>query len=187
MGFQASNCDFDSGACLERECDDNADCSGGFECESFKCVPIDDIVCEPSSITCAAGGHGLRQCSAESPDFWNNLWPRAQELDLARPLYYGLRYVAAFMGTPIPQTLIDRVATAGPTGIFRTLMDALFLRALRPAHATCSDRLTPIARWLLYVRAHWLRMPMHLLVWHLGHKALRRQPEQPEPVADPPA
>ena len=129
----------------------------------------------------------LRQCSAESPDFWNNLWPRAQELDLARPLYYGLRYVAAFMGTPIPQTLIDRVATAGPAGIFRTLMDALFLRALRPAHATCSDRLTPIARWLLYVRAHWLRMPMHLLVWHLGHKALRRQPEQPEPVADPPA
>ena len=35
----------------------------------------------------------------------------------------------------------------------------------------CSRRY-PVA--LLYVRAHWLRMPPLLLAWHLGVKALRR-------------
>jgi hypothetical protein len=54
------------------------------------------------------------------------------------------------------------------------LMDALYLRALRPAHHLADDRFTPLARWLLYVRGHWLRMPPHLLAWHLGRKSVRR-------------
>ena len=128
----------------------------------------------------------LRQYGAETPDFWPSLLPRARELDLERPLYYGLRYAMAFMCTPVPQLVIDTVASAGPPDIARTFMDALFLRALQPAHASCADSLTPLARWLLFVRSHWLRMPLPLLVWHLGRKALRRPPEQSEPVAELP-
>jgi hypothetical protein len=56
----------------------------------------------------------------------------------------------------------------------RPVMDALFDRALMPDHSTCSDRFTPTARWLLYVRAHYLRMPLRLLVPHLVRKAWRR-------------
>ena len=51
------------------------------------------------------------------------------------------------------------------------LMDALFLRALRPTHASTSDGWTPLARWLLYVRGHWMRMPPKLLILHLARKA----------------
>ncbi len=51
------------------------------------------------------------------------------------------------------------------------LMDALFLRALLPDHPSCSDRLSGIARKLLYVRANRLRMPPLLLAQHLFHKA----------------
>jgi len=51
------------------------------------------------------------------------------------------------------------------------LMDAVFARALAPDHASCADRFTPAARLTAYVRAHWLRMPMHLLIPHLAHKA----------------
>jgi hypothetical protein len=53
-------------------------------------------------------------------------------------------------------------------------MDLLFVRALRPNHSTCSDASTRLARWLLYVRGHWLRMPFPLLVYHLTRKALIR-------------
>lgn len=127
----------------------------------------------------------LRQFDAESAGFWEALAPRAQELDLERPLYYGLRYVSAFMGTQVPPAAFDAVTSAGPTGVARAWMDALFRRALQPAHASCADALTPAARWLLYVRSHWLRMPPHLLAWHLGHKALRRSPEHPEAAVDP--
>ena len=33
-----------------------------------------------------------------------------------------------------------------------------------------------LARWLLYVRSHWLRMPPLLLARHLLRKSLRRGP-----------
>ncbi len=127
----------------------------------------------------------LRQFGTDSPGFWEALWPRAQELDLERPRYNGQRYVSRFMGTPIPEHVLTAVAAAGPGGVARVWMDSLFMRALRPAHASCSDALTPVARWLLYIRAHWLRMPPHLLAWHLIHKALRKPPEQPAEAVDP--
>jgi hypothetical protein len=50
------------------------------------------------------------------------------------------------------------------------LMDALYLRALRPDHPLAADTWTPLARWLLYLRSHWIRMPAHLLCWHLTRK-----------------
>lgn len=36
------------------------------------------------------------------------------------------------------------------------------------------------ALWLLYVRAHWLRMPPHLLTVHLTRKAWRSVFPEPE-------
>ncbi|MDO9386562.1 MAG: hypothetical protein Q7T65_07645 [Thiobacillus sp.] len=41
---------------------------------------------------------------------------------------------------------------------------------LAPDHASCADAFTPAARLATFVRAHWLRMPAHL-VPHLFHKA----------------
>jgi hypothetical protein len=42
---------------------------------------------------------------------------------------------------------------------------------LAPDHASCADAFTPAARLAAFVRAHWLRMPPHLLIPHLFHKA----------------
>jgi len=107
--------------------------------------------------------------------FWERLVPRATELELSRPLFYGLRYAAMLLGTAVPAA-VTRALTVAPggrrDGWMLQFMDWLFLRALRPPHATCSDRWTPLARWLLYIRGHWLRMPPHLLLVHLGRKWL---------------
>lgn len=128
----------------------------------------------------------LREFGAGSAAFWPALLPRARELDLTRPLYYAVRYVKAFMDTPMPAIVLDSIASLGPKGMARVWMDALFLRALRPAHASCDDVFTPVARWLLYIRSHWLRMPFHLLTYHLMRKALIRPqvPEEEKSIAD---
>jgi hypothetical protein len=108
------------------------------------------------------------------PGFWEELPRRAAELDLARPLYYGLRYASRFLGTPVPSRA-HRLADAGrPPRLAGHLMDALYDRALRPVAASDAGTLTPLYRHALYVRAHWLRMPPLLLAWHLGVKAFRR-------------
>ena len=67
-----------------------------------------------------------------------------------------------------------------PSAALSLLIDALFSRALMPDHASCDDKFTPLARWLLYIRSHYLRMPLHLLIPHLLRKAIKkRQAEKP--------
>lgn len=129
----------------------------------------------------------LRHFGAQ-PGFWDRLVPRAVEVGLARPLYYALRYTKLKLGTPVPDGVAAAAAAAaGPAGPLRVLMDALFVRALRPKHPSCSGAATRLARWLLYVRGHWLRMPVPLLLYHLTRKAVVRpddaEPRGPKPQA----
>jgi len=109
--------------------------------------------------------------------FWPDLVARAHALDLARPLYYGLRYAQHFLATPVPPEALHAAEAGRPAQWLQRAMDALFTRALQPDHPDSADRLTPLARQLLYVRAHWLRMPPLLLARHLTVKALRRDAE----------
>ena len=108
------------------------------------------------------------------PGFWEALLARSQELDLARPLYYALRYAKRLLDAPVPEAVLRASERTGPPTLLRALMDTLFLRALQPAHPSAADFLTPLARTSLYVRAHWLRMPPALLALHLTVKAFRR-------------
>ena len=109
--------------------------------------------------------------------FWDTLPARAVELQLARPLFYALRYCAALLHTAVPPAVLAASAAAAPNRALLALMDALFLRGLQPAHASADDGLSAMARGMLYVRGNWLRMPPLLLTRHLFHKAfLSRAP-----------
>lgn len=109
------------------------------------------------------------------PGFWDGLPARAVEMDLARPLFYALRYAAAVLGTPVPAGVTAALAPYGP-GLLLGLMDGLFLRALMPLHASCAGPLTGLAHSLLYIRGNWLRMPPLMLARHLFHKAFISPP-----------
>ncbi len=132
--------------------------------------------------------HGLRDLSdldlllrdfGAAASFWPALVERARELDLSRPLYYGLRHVRQAFGTPVPDSTLAAVDALGPRWPVNRWMDGLLQRALRPPHPTAADPLTAPALFLLYVRAHWLRMPPHLLVRHLAIKSWRRSRGEP--------
>jgi len=123
-----------------------------------------------------------RDFAASDPGFWPALAARAAELDLSRPLHYGLRYAGRFLHTPVPIEVTRSLAAAGPGPVMRPLMDALFDRGLAPHHASCDDSFSGAARWLLYVRSHYLRMPLRLLLPHLARKAWKRRFPAPEPA-----
>ena len=113
----------------------------------------------------------LRQLG-HAASFWDELLARSRELDLVRPLHYGLRYTHKLLGTPVPQPTLDAAALAGPGRFVSAISDSLWAQALRPRHASAADRWTPIALFALYVRAHWLKMPPWLFARHLTVKAL---------------
>ncbi len=117
------------------------------------------------------------------PEFWPRLVERAGELDLRRPLFYALRYSRKLLGTPVPDGIADDGRLAPPGRALRAAMDPLFDRALRPDHGSCRDGLTGLALWLLYIRAHWLLMPVRILIPHLLRKAVMRLRTEDKPPA----
>ncbi len=119
--------------------------------------------------------HELFLIYGDDESFWMQLIERAKELELTRPLYYALRYTQRFLKTPIPKHRMQQVAAEGPNQLVLSLMDALYKRALVPVHSSCDIYLTGLARWLLYIRGHYLRMPLYLLIPHLVRKAVIKE------------
>lgn len=103
-----------------------------------------------------------------------SLVERSLQLGLARPVYYALRYLNVILKTPDLDAALQAFNLANCTPGYLKLMDMLFLRALMPDHLSCNDRWTGLARWFLYVRSHWLKMPWYLLLPHLTRKAWMR-------------
>jgi hypothetical protein len=138
--------------------------------------------------------HGLRDLLdlndlllhfGESPLFWDTLFARSQELGLDTPLFHALHHVGRLFGMSCPSDLKHKLESIRPGWPYEKLMDALLVLALRPNHPSCDRRFSKLARWLLYVRSHYLRMPMHQVVPHLIRKAWMRQfPEKRDAMAN---
>ena len=111
----------------------------------------------------------IRQFAA-APRFGDELAARAAALDLERPLYYALRFAAQLIGTPIPEASARAVRHAAPPAPVRSAMDRLFAATVQPAPPLDPPGRVRLARAVLTVRYHWLRMPPSLLVRHLAHK-----------------
>lgn len=121
--------------------------------------------------------HQLFQHFGTEPGFWESLPKRAEALQLARPLYYALRYCRRLLETPIPAEVLDYAERSwAPPLPVRWLMDRLVTRVLTPRLP--EERDPAISAWLLYVRSHWLRMPPWLLASHLSRKGWRRMRER---------
>lgn len=107
----------------------------------------------------------------QTPDFWEKIVDRAGEVGVGRPLFYAIRYAKRLLGTPVPTSVVERCARFGPSAPVLRLMDWCYLRALQPDHASCRLPGSRLARSALFLRAHWIRMPLPILVYHLSRKS----------------
>lgn len=104
--------------------------------------------------------------------FWADLVARSVELGLQLQLYYAVRYASMLFDTPVPPDFQLQLERFSPSGMVQRMMDYCYLRALNPNHATCRIAGDSLARWSLLARSHWIKMPIHLLGYHFGVKAL---------------
>ncbi len=116
----------------------------------------------------------LREGSQKIPNFWQELMARAELLELSRPLYYGLRYCKLLLGTPIALEDCElRSYKIAPPALTRLIMDKLLLKAMTPNYIGNKPRLLGLTQFILFVRSHYLRMPLKLLIPHLLRKAIK--------------
>ena len=118
--------------------------------------------------------HDLLSHYGQESGFWAELAPRARELGFERPLFYGLQHAQRIFATPVPQEVLRQIESAAPIWPIRKLMEHLIPLALLPGHPDHRSHRATLGRWLIYIRAHWLRMPPGMLTKHLLHKAWLR-------------
>lgn len=116
----------------------------------------------------------LRDFPDRDPRFWDNLAIRADRLQLSGSLFHCLSYTNQVFGTPLPEKILHDTGSKSRM-LRKPMMDFLYLRVFRPDHPESKLPLTGLARFLLYVRAHYLRMPLYLLLPHLARKAWKRR------------
>ena len=112
--------------------------------------------------------HELCLQFSQREDFWSELVPRARELGLQRPLYYALSHLDLLLNTPIPADVLADSDKDRPNFITRWLMLRLIQRLIAPKNVENME--APFAEWLLFIRSHWLRMPLPMLIKHLSYK-----------------
>jgi hypothetical protein len=84
----------------------------------------------------------------------------------------------------LPRSLLDNLDGYRRAHPALGLLVPLMARGVQPPHRSAEGGMTGLARWLLYVRGHYQRMPLRLLIPHLVRKAvMARLPEPAEEKA----
>ena len=127
----------------------------------------------------------LLNAFGEDAGFWLTLLQRAKQLGVEVPLYYALTHVRRILGLEPPVDWNGQIEPLGPGLLRRRLMHRALCLSLRPDHPSCDVPFGRWARWCLYVRSHYLRMPWYQIGPHLARKAWmrsfgdRREAEKP--------
>ncbi|MCK5539258.1 MAG: nucleotidyltransferase family protein [Bacteroidales bacterium] len=112
--------------------------------------------------------HELCMQFSKKENFWSELVPRARDLGLQRPLYYALFHLKLLLNTPIPIDVLSESAKDRPNFFTNWLMLHLIQGLIAPKNV--ENMKAPFAEWLLFVRSHWIRMPLPMLIKHLSYK-----------------
>jgi hypothetical protein len=101
--------------------------------------------------------------------FWTALCDEAEALGLQRPAYYALVAASEVLGTRVPDDVRRRIAAWAPPAPVAMAMKRLLAKTL-----ASGEEAPALARFVLFVRSHWLRMPPVQLAAHLLRKGVRR-------------
>lgn len=131
--------------------------------------------------------HDLIRHFEQRASFWPDLVDRARALGLQLPLNHALRHLKRLFAYTPPAAQAADILAMQPPAIRRGVLDWALRKALQPVHPSCDSAGTGLARGLLYMRSHALRMPAHLLLPHLVRKAwMRRFPPSEKPTVPEP-
>jgi len=114
---------------------------------------------------------GLFRWFGARAGFWDELPERAGALGLAEPLALACYFCIRWLGTPIPEDTVARIAQLGPSALRRAWLLPLLRNLLTPTAPDLSPSWKQdLAATIFLARYHRNRMPMRLLVPHLWHK-----------------
>ena len=103
--------------------------------------------------------------------FEDQLLKRAEALGCGRPLYYAVSTAQRLAGLRPSVDFVRAVQPHAPFAPIAHFMAWLIEQALAPSRLGL--RRSAVAHQLLFIRSHWVRMPLPMLLRHLWRKALK--------------
>lgn len=114
----------------------------------------------------------------EGEAFWEPLASEAEALNIAWLAERALWATRRLLLTEIPSEVMQQLAPARARMPLRAFGRWAFAHGLHTRAGSASPRRDAVARSLLFLRGHWLKMPAGLLARHLFYKAfLAEKPE----------
>ena len=119
----------------------------------------------------------LLRNAASDPGFWSDLESAAAAHELRQPLFYALRMCAHLFDSPLPDVHTAPDWTEAKLSSFALVsVERLFLRCMAIGlYGPGKVRFAAPAELAVYVRSHYLRMPLRLLLPHLLRKQFRSE------------
>lgn len=117
----------------------------------------------------------LGQFSANDHMFLSRLSERASKTGLSWPLLLTIIILKNILAVDIPNDVLRDVRKTAKIGrVTEILLSKVYLAALLPASSPIERVLLGFCRFVIYIRGHYLRMPLGLLIPHLSRKAIGR-------------
>ncbi len=107
--------------------------------------------------------------NAKEEKFLEKLTARANQLRLSYILFYAMYFSNHIFKTKIPDYVFNSLDKK-PGKIKLWIMHRAVPLALFPQNPDKPSRIVFMARTLMYLRSHWIRMPLYLLIPHLAYK-----------------
>jgi len=110
---------------------------------------------------------GIEQKSA----FLSLLHARAKQLGFELILYYCLSLLIDFFELKVNANIMQECEQSLSSPLIAKQVLQMFKRVLQPNEKLANSIKYKTSLQLLFIRSHWLKMPMHILLPHLFHKA----------------
>lgn len=110
----------------------------------------------------------------QAADFWQELLSLAINSGFTTELFLALRYNQKILNFIVPTYVSDQLQPYQPGKFQLHYLDFIFMHKLKPAHPCIATKADGLADTLLLIRGHYLKMPLWLLIKHLGRKLSRQ-------------
>lgn len=110
----------------------------------------------------------------QSTDFWQELLSLATNSGFNNELFLALRYNRKILNFIVPTAVSEQLQPYQPSPFHLRYLDFIFMHKLMPTHPSIATKADLIADSLLLLRGHYLKMPLWLLIKHLGRKLSRQ-------------